>query len=264
LLYSATALQGRHILITGATGGIGEKVAKLSAACGADVSITGRNQEKLEALYKKLTKITDKDKLHYFRADIGKEEQRIDLIERAEAELGVITGLVNAAGVAENIPLASLNEKTLEKIMHTNHTSTILLTKLVYKKMKEKQLGSIVNVASLSGLRGTYGGVAYASSKFALIGFTQSLALEAIQSNINVNAVCPGYVHTQMAKQLIKKKATDSGRTYEEQLSLIESGIPSGRITSPEEVANTIIFLLLNSSGNIVGESIKISGGAVL
>lgn len=91
-----------------------------------------------------------------------------------------------------------------------------------------------MNVASLSGLRGTYGGTAYASSKFALIGFTQSLALEAIRFNINVNAVCPGYVDTAMARELISKKAIEAGISYEEQVGKIEAGFPSGRLTTPK------------------------------
>ncbi|OLS40118.1 SDR family NAD(P)-dependent oxidoreductase [Bacillus sp. MRMR6] len=264
LLFASTALHGKHVLITGATGGIGYETAKMAAACGATVSITGRNESKLVALYERLKPITDESKIAMFAADMGFEDDRLKLIEYCEGKLGVITGLVNAAGIAENIILDELDEEKLGEIMHLNYTSSVLLTKEIYKKMKEQRKGAIVNVASLSGLRGTYGGTAYASSKFALIGFTQSLALEAIKSNINVNAVCPGFVDTPMARQLISKKAEEAGIPYEEQMTKIETGFPSGRLTTPEEVATTIIFMLSGAVGNLVGESIKISGGVVV
>lgn len=264
LLYSSTALQDRHVLITGASGGIGCETAKLAAACGASVSITGRNIEKLATLYEELKEITDESKVTMFAADLSLEYDRLQLIKHCEEKLGFITSLVNAAGIAENILIDNLEEERLVNIMHTNHTSTVLLTKEIYKKMKEKQIGAIVNVASLSGLRGTHGGTAYASSKFALIGFTQSLALEAIRFNVNVNAVCPGYVDTSMARELISKKANEAGVSYEEQMAKIEAGFPSGRLTTPKEVAYTIIFLLSGAVENIVGESIKISGGVVV
>jgi 3-oxoacyl-[acyl-carrier protein] reductase len=264
LLFASTALHGKHVLITGATGGIGYETAKLAAVCGASVSITGRNESKLVALYERLKLITDECKIAMFAADMSFEDDRLRLIEYCEEELGVITGLVNAAGIAENIVLDELDEENLAQIMDINHTSTVLLTKEIYKKMKERRTGAIVNVASLSGLRGTYGGIAYASSKFALIGFTQSLALEAIRFNVNVNAVCPGYVDTAMARKLISKKAEEAGISYEEQIAKIVAGFPSGRLTTPEEVATTIIFMLSGAVGNLVGESIKISGGVVV
>lgn len=264
MLFSSKALQDRHVLITGASGGIGYETAKIAAACGASVSLTGRNKGKLAALYEELKEITSESKITMFVADLSLEFDRLKLIKHCEEKLGSITSLVNAAGIAENILLDNLEEEKLVNIMHTNHTVTVLLTKEIYKKMKEKQTGAIVNVASLSGLRGTYGGTAYASSKFALIGFTQSLALEAIRFNINVNAVCPGYVDTAMARELISRKAIEAGISYEEQVGKIVAGFPSGRLTTPNEVANTIIFLLSGAVGNLVGESIKISGGVVV
>src|SRR5690606_3587913 len=108
----------------------------------------------------------------------------------------------------------------LEEIMYMNYTIPILLSQEVYKRMKEKEEGNIVNVASLSGLRGTIGGTAYAGSKFAFIGFTQSFALEAIQHGVRVNAVCPGYVETEMGMESIRTKAIRENRPFEEQYKL--------------------------------------------
>jgi 3-oxoacyl-[acyl-carrier protein] reductase len=121
-----------------------------------------------------------------------------------------------------------------------------------------------VNVSSLSGLRGTYGNSAYSASKFAITGFTQSFAVEAIEHNIRVNSVCPGFVDTDMGINAIKRKAGRESKSFEEKMKEVESGIPSGRITTAREVANTIAFLLTDAAENIVGESVKISGGSVM
>jgi NAD(P)-dependent dehydrogenase (short-subunit alcohol dehydrogenase family) len=157
-----------------------------------------------------------------------------------------------------------LDEETLDRVMNLNFKYTLLLTQAVYRKMLEQKEGSIVNLASLSGLRGTHGGTAYAASKFAVIGWTQSMALEAIEHGIRVNAVCPGYVDTEMAWISIQKRAEKQGISFEEGMQKAAAEIPSGRLSTPEEVANTIAFLLTDAAGNIVGESLKISGGAVM
>lgn len=263
-VFSASALEGQHVLITGATGGIGLETAKITAAMGARLTITGRNESKLSELAAELSSVTDSQKVFVRTADITKEEDLAQLLEEAEAIHGKITGLVNSAAMAGGTTVDELEEDDLERMMHLNLTSTIMLTKAVYNKMLRMKSGAIVNVSSLSGLRGTYGNAAYSSSKFALIGFTQSLAVEAIPSGIRVNAVCPGYVDTKMGRDAIERKAKQNGVTFEEQLAAIEKGIPSGRITTPVEVANTIAFLLTDAAPNIVGESIKISGGSVL
>ncbi|MCK1985987.1 MULTISPECIES: SDR family NAD(P)-dependent oxidoreductase [unclassified Peribacillus] len=263
-IFSEEALKGKHILITGATGGIGYETAKIVAGMGASVSITGRNQEKLTQLYTELTNVTEESNLSVTIADITQTEDRVQLVKECEKKLGTITGLVNAAAIAGNLTVDNLTEDYLNNMMNINHTSTIMLTQLVYQKMLKKREGAIVNVSSLSGLRGTFSNSAYCSSKFALIGFTQSLALEAIQANIRVNAVCPGYVDTNMARDLIEKKAKQSGILIESKIAEIEASIPSGKISTTIEVANTIAFLLTDATGNIIGESIKISGGSVL
>jgi 3-oxoacyl-[acyl-carrier protein] reductase len=252
------------VLITGATGGIGWETAKTAAAMGATLTLTGRNEEKLADLDAELSAIAEKQNIFVRRADITSGEDRTQLLQEAEAIHGKITGLVNSAAIAGGTTVDKLTEEDVEQMMHINLTSTIMLTKAVYKNMLEMKKGAIVNVSSLSGLRGTYGNAAYSSSKFALIGFTQSLAVEAIRQNVRVNAVCPGYVDTQMGRSVIERKAEQNGVSFKEQLAEIEKGIPSGRITRPDEVAQTIAFLLTNAASNIVGESIKISGGSVL
>lgn len=263
-IFSRDALEGNHILITGATGGIGHAAAKVLAGMGAWVTVTGRDEGKLEALKKELLQITDEEHIFAQTADLTDADDRERLVSAAESALGFISGLVNSAGVSIGDTVENLTEEDLEQLMNINYKATFLLTQLVYRNMREKKRGAIVNLASLSGLRGTHGGTAYAASKFAVIGWTQSMALEAIEYGIRVNAVCPGNVDTAMARTSILRKADRLNIPFEQAMEEAKNSIPSGRLSTAEEVANTVAFLLTDAAGNIVGESIKISGGSVM
>jgi NAD(P)-dependent dehydrogenase (short-subunit alcohol dehydrogenase family) len=264
IIFASDALQNKHILINGATGGIGQETAKTIAKMGAKLTITGRDENKLNNLQQQLEKITSAENIHVYKADLTNEKERESLVQEAGKALGKITGLVNAVGITSGSTVDELAEEDLVNVMNVNYTSVVLLTQLVYKEMLKEKRGTIVNISSLSGLRGTYGNTAYVGSKFAVMGFTQSMAVEAIQANIRVNAVNPGFVDTEMGRNAIKRKARRNDITYAEQLKQVEEGIPSGRITKPEEVANTVAFLLTDAAPNIVGESLKISGGVMM
>ena len=263
-LFAKDALAHKHVLITGATGGIGFETAKVVAGMGAKVTITGRNEEKLTALAVELEKITAKENISVQPADLTNPGDRLMLIANAEKAHGFINGLVNSAGIAGGRTVEELDEEFIEELMNLNYKCNFLLTQEIYRKMLERKEGDIVNLASLSGLRGTRGNTAYAASKFAVVGWTQSMAHEAIEHGIRVNAVCPGYVDTEMARSSIRRKAEQKNISFEEGMKEAEASIPSGRISTPEEVANTIAFLLTHAAGNIVGESVKISGGSVM
>ncbi|KAB8127387.1 SDR family oxidoreductase [Gracilibacillus oryzae] len=263
-IFAQDALQGRHILITGATGGIGSETAKVLADMGAKLTITGRNEEKLHQLKVDLYDITEETNICAIAADLSKTEDIDKLIETAEGKFGFISGLANVAGISGGSTVDQLDLEDIKKIMEVNYFSTFQLTQAIYQKMIKQEQGSIVNVSSLSGLRGTYGNSAYAASKFAMTGWTQSMAVEAIQHNIRVNAVCPGYVNTEMARNGFKKKAEKKNMSFEEAKQDSLDTIPSGRLTEPTEVANAIAFLLTDAAKNIVGESMKISGGNVM
>lgn len=266
-IYSKDALMDEHVLITGATGGIGYETAKVVAAMGANVSVTGRNAAKLEKLKNELYAITSEERVFAKRTVLTEAQGREELVEECRKTFGCITGLVNSSGIAGGAVLEELEEGKMREMMELNYFSTVMLTQLVYQDMLEKaggQGGAIVNVSSLSGLRGTFGNTAYSASKFALTGFTQSFAVEAIRHNVRVNAVCPGFVDTDMGIHVIKQKAEREGISVEEKVKEVQEGIPSGRITAPVEVANTIAFLLTDAAKNTVGESVKISGGSVL
>lgn len=263
-IFAKDAFKNEHALVTGATGGIGYETAKVLAAAGAAVTVTGRNEDKLSKLKDEINNDTPEAKVYVHIADLADEKDREKLVETAANELGTISLLINSAGISGGGPVEELEQEEMEKIMHLNYTSTVLLSQQVYKGMKERKKGAVVNVSSLSGLRGTHGNTAYAASKFAVIGFTHSFAAEAAEYGVRVNAVCPGYVDTEMGRNAIGKKAERNGRSLEEQMKIVNDGLPSGRITEPEEVARTIAFLLSGAAENIVGESVKISGGGVM
>ncbi|HET7627293.1 MAG TPA: SDR family oxidoreductase [Bacillales bacterium] len=264
-VFAKDALAGEHALITGATGGIGKETAKAVAAMGASVTITGRREEALHEVKKEIENDTRGISVYAHVCDLTDADDRERLVASAERANGFISLLVNAAGISGGTTVDELTQEEMERIMHLNYTSTVLLTQRVYRKMKKKKKGgAVVNVSSLSGLRGTYGNTAYAASKFALIGFTHAMAVEAIRDGVRVNAVCPGYVDTEMGRAAIARRAEREGRTYAEQLATVNENLPSGRVTQPEEVANAIAFLLTDAAENIVGESVKISAGSVL
>ncbi|HET7579507.1 MAG TPA: SDR family oxidoreductase [Bacillales bacterium] len=263
-VFAQDALKGKHALITGASGGIGYETAKVLTSMGAAVTVTGRRKEKLDELAGEIRTQSPDAAVFTYAADLGSEEEREKLVDAAEKAQGTIILLVNSAGISGGTTVDELTQQEMERIMHLNYTATVLLTQRIYKKMMERKEGAIVNVSSLSGLRGTYGNTAYAASKFALIGFTHSMAVEAIEHGVRVNAVCPGYVETEMGKSAINRRAQRANRTLSEQMEIVNQNLPSGRISTPQEVANTIAFLLSDAAGNIVGESVKISGGSVL
>lgn len=263
-LFKENALEGEHALVTGATGGIGYETAKVLAAIGADVTITGRRENVLQELKEEIQKETLGANIFVYIADLADAAEREELLQAAEEKLGPISLLANSAGVTGGGIMEDLTQEELERIMHLNYTVPILLTQQIYESMKKNEKGAIVNVSSLSGLRGVFAGTAYVGSKFALTGFTQAFALEAIEHNIRVNSVSPGFVDTDMGRNSIDNKAKRANNSFEKQFKIESENLPSGRITTPEEVANTIVFLLSDAAENIVGESVKISGGSVM
>jgi 3-oxoacyl-[acyl-carrier protein] reductase len=261
--FSEDALSGESVVITGATGGIGSSVAETVAATGASILATGRDTDRLDELEERLSEIDASGEIATHQADLTDEAERSELASEAE-QVGV-TMLVNAAGVTgSRTDFEDLSQQDVEEILDINYLATLRFTQELYSSMKDCSSGAIVNVASLSGLRGTYKSIPYCSSKFALVGFTQSLALEAVEHDIRVNAVCPGWVDTEMGREAIESKAEARGRGSDEQLERELEAIPSKKMSTPSDVANAVVYLLSDGSQNIVGESLKISGGSVL
>ena len=241
-------LKDKRVIITGATGGIGNSILKAFVQQEAKVLATGTNEEKLKSLKNTNNDIITKKFYISNHNDIEK------FIEDTTNHLdGNPDILINNAGITrDNLSLRMSNEEWNE-VLNLNLTSTFLLCKFCLKKMIKNKYGKIVNITSVVGHTGNVGQANYAASKSGIIGFSKSLALEYAKKNININCVSPGFIQTQMTDKIDPK--------YKE---LIISKIPSNRLGSTEDVANVVIFLSSDLANYITGETIHVNGGMYL
>tara|TARA_A100000164_G_C21838241_1_gene738805 strand:+ start:493 stop:1227 length:735 start_codon:yes stop_codon:yes gene_type:complete len=240
-------LKNRKVIITGATGGIGNAIVKLFIDNGARVLATGTNEEKLYLLKDKYNILTNK-------FDISRHEEIEKFInESTEALEGNFDILINNAGITRDNLSLRMSSKEWNEVINLNLTSTFLLCKHALKKMIKKKYGKIVNITSVVGHTGNTGQANYAASKSGIIGFSKSLALEYAKKNININCVSPGFIETQMTDKIDPK--------FKE---LIISKIPSNRLGSPSDVASVVAFLSSDLANYITGETIHVNGGMYL
>ena len=241
-------LKNKKVIITGATGGIGNSIIKSFVEQEAKVLATGTNEEKLKSLKNTYRDIITR------KFDISKH---LDIEKFIEDTANLLEGnpdiLVNNAGITrDNLSLRMSNEEWNE-VLNLNLTSTFLLCKFCLKKMIKNKYGKIINITSVVGHTGNVGQANYAASKSGIIGFSKSLALEYAKKNININCVSPGFIQTQMTDKIDPK--------YKE---LIVSKIPSNRLGSTDDVANAVIFLSSDLANYITGETIHVNGGMYL
>jgi len=236
--------KNKNILITGATGGIGNELVKKFISLGGNVLGTGTKTEKLDELKKKYSNIKVK------KFDMIEHERVEEFIDNAHLELGGLDVLINNAGV--NVDNLSLRMKDNEwkKVIDVNLTSTFLLSKYAIKKMLKNKFGRIVNITSIVGHTGNLGQANYAASKSGLIGMSKSLAIEYAKKNITINCVSPGFITSNMTTNIAEKV-----KLY------LTSRIPMGRLGSGEDVANCVAFLSSNEASYITGETIHVNGG---
>jgi len=236
--------KNKNILITGATGGIGNELVKKFISLGGNVLGTGTKTEKLDELKKKYSNIKVK------KFDMIEHERVEEFIDSAHLELGGLDVLINNAGV--NVDNLSLRMKDNEwkKVIDVNLTSTFLLSKYAIKKMLKNKFGRIVNITSIVGHTGNLGQANYAASKSGLIGMSKSLAIEYAKKNITINCVSPGFITSNMTTSIAEKV-----KLY------LTSRIPMARLGSGEDVANCVAFLSSNEASYITGETIHVNGG---
>ena len=242
------SLEGKTILVTGASSGIGRATAIACSQMGAVVVVTGRNgsrlQETLDAL--------EGSGHQMIVADIANDDQIDYLVDQIPA----INGLVNNAGITETCPTQFIKRDKLNRVMEVNTIAPILLTQRILKKKKLGKGGSIVFTCSISGTCVCGGGnVLYSASKGAIHGFMKNAALDLAHKGIRVNDVCPGMIDTHIL---------DAGTISEEQLEIEAQRYPMKRFGKPEEVAYGIIYLLSDASSFVTGSSIVIDGGFTL
>ena len=238
-------LENKNIIVTGASGGIGNSIIKKLNEAGANVLATGTKIEKLEELKKNF------ENIKILKFDISQSEKIEEFIDNATNELGgSLDGIVNNAGVTQDNLAIRMNLEEWQKVININLTSTFLMSKFAIKKMLKNKSGKIVNITSVVGHTGNLGQANYTASKAGIIAMSKSLAIEYAKKNINVNCISPGFIKTAMTDKIDEK--------FKE---VIISKIPSARLGEPDDIANAVLFLSSDQSSYINGETIHVNGG---
>ncbi|MDR2486367.1 MAG: SDR family oxidoreductase [Clostridiales Family XIII bacterium] len=249
--------QGKNVLITGATGGIGSATAKAFADAGANLALQSTSPEKLERLTDALA-LPD-GRVAGFVLDIGDEASVADMIRRASAQFGSIDVLVNNAGrLSDATPVIELTEEAMLGILRVNLLGPFFATKHALRQMKDQGHGSIVTVASTAGIYASPL-LPYVAAKHALIGFMKNVALEAISYGVRLNIVAPGAVDTPMMDAAAA--SAGFGEDIPAFRAMVEGGIPDGRYAKPEEVAEAIFWFASEKSAHTVGQVLVVDGG---
>ena len=237
-------LKNKKILITGATGGIGNCLVEKFYNLGSKIMATGTNEEKLKNLKNKYPNI------HVEQFKLDQHDKIESFIEKTNKELDGIDILVNNAGITLDNLSIRLTEDNWKKVIDINLTSTFLMCKYTIKKMLKKKYGRIVNITSIVGHTGNLGQANYAASKAGIIAFSKSLAIEYAKKNINVNCVSPGFIKTEMTDKI-----------NEEFKKNLINKIPSGDLGTGQDVSNCVAFLASDMANYINGETIHVNGG---
>ena len=237
-------LESKKIIVTGASGGIGNSIVEKLNECGANILASGTRVEKLEELKNKFKNVK------ILKFDISQNEKIEEFIENASKELGGLDCIVNNAGITQDNLAIRMNLEEWKKVVDLNLTSTFLMSKFAVKKMLKNKKGKIVNITSVVGHTGNLGQANYTASKAGVIAMSKSLAIEYAKKNINVNCISPGFIKTAMTDKIDEK--------FKE---VIISKIPSARLGEPQDIANAVIFLASSQSDYINGETLHVNGG---
>jgi len=241
-------LTGRKALVTGATGGIGEEIARALHAQGAIVGLHGTRQEKLEALGADLG-----ERVKLFPADLGDRDAVKALAQKAEAELEGVDILVNNAGITKDGLFVRMSDADWDAVLEVNLTSVFRLTRELTHPMMRRRFGRIINISSVVGVPGNPGQANYCASKAGMIGFTKSLAQEIATRNITVNCVAPGFIESAM-----------TGKLNDKQKDAILTAIPSKRMGTGAEIAAAVVYLATNEAAYVTGQTLHVNGGMAM
>tara|TARA_B100001248_G_C27309276_1_gene421072 strand:+ start:47 stop:778 length:732 start_codon:yes stop_codon:yes gene_type:complete len=237
-------LKNKKVLITGATGGIGNSLVEKLSSLGAVVVASGTNKEKLDNLKKKFPNI------HIEAFQLQDHDKIESFIDKIDKNLDGLEILINNAGITLDNLSIRLTQENWKKVIDINLNSSFLMCKYAIKKMLKKKYGKIVNITSVVGHTGNLGQANYAASKAGIIGFSKSLAIEYAKKNININCVSPGFIKTEMTDKI-----------NEEFKKILINKIPSGYLGTGEDVSNCVAFLISDMSKYINGETIHVNGG---
>jgi NAD(P)-dependent dehydrogenase (short-subunit alcohol dehydrogenase family) len=244
-------MAAKRAVVTGGGRGIGRAVASALSAAGHHVTILGRN----EATLKDTVEAGGAD--DYRVADVSDPES----LEAVLAGIGAVDILVNNAGAADSAPFLKTDDAHFRSLMAVNFESVVTATRAVLPGMIERTFGRVISVASIAGLKGVRYAAAYAASKHAVVGLTRSIALEVGKHGVTVNAVCPGYVDTDIVTEGVKRIVARTGRTPEEAMAVFTRDNPQGRLITVDEVADAVLWLSGDGASAINGQAIVVSGG---
>ena len=238
-------LKNKNIIVTGASGGIGNSIIQRLNDCEANILASGTRIEKLEELKSKFNNIK------ILKFDISQSDKIEEFIDNASKELGGnLDGIINNAGITQDNLAIRMSLEEWQKVIDINLTSTFLLSKFSIKKMLKNKSGKIINITSVVGHTGNLGQANYTASKAGIVAMSKSLAIEYAKKNININCISPGFIKTAMTEKIDEK--------FKE---IIISKIPSARLGEPKDIANAVIFLISNQSDYINGETLHVNGG---
>ena len=241
-------LSGRKALVTGASGGIGEEIARLLHKQGAIVGLHGTRVEKLEALAAELG-----DRVKIYPADLSDRDAVKALAAKAEEELEGVDILVNNAGITKDGLFVRMSDEDWDRVIEVNLTSAFRLTRELTHPMMRRRFGRIINITSVVAVTGNPGQANYCASKAGMIGFTKSLAAEIATRNVTVNCVAPGFIESAM-----------TGKLNDKQKDAIMGAIPMRRMGSGAEVAAAVAYLASSEAGYVTGQTLHVNGGMAM
>jgi len=241
-------LSGKTALVTGATGGIGGQIAKVLAANGAEVIITGRNETALNELAKALGA-----KAKVIACDLSKQSEVETLIAKAEEKAGKVDILINNAGLTKDTLMMRMKTEDWDEVLNVNLKAAFILSKDAVRSMIKRRFGRIISISSIVGVMGNAGQANYAASKAGLIAMSKSLALEVASRGITVNCIAPGFIATKMT-DAIPEAARDA----------LIAKIPAVRLGEPSDIAAAALFLSSDEASYITGQTLHVNGGMAM
>lgn len=242
------SLAGKGALVTGATGGIGNAIARKLHAAGATVAISGTKADRLEALAGEL-----EERVHIVPCDLSDRGAVQKLTGEAEAKLGTLDILVNNAGMTKDNLFMRMKDEEWDQVIAVDLTSAFMLSRAAVRNMMRRQWGRIINITSISGIIGNPGQGNYAAAKAGMIGMTKSLAREVASRGITANCIAPGFIKTAMTDALNEK-----------QVEAIAQHIPAGTFGTPDDIASAALYLSSQEARYMTGQTLHVNGGMVM